>query len=55
MSSHTSKEPFDQDETSGFEDFLTPEQRLEAVAEILSAVTIRVIKKRHDQNQFPRA
>lgn len=31
-------------------EYLTPEQRLDAIAEILSAVTIRVIKKRHDQS-----
>ena len=29
-------------------DFLTPEQRLNAVADILSSVAIRVIKKRHE-------
>jgi hypothetical protein len=31
-------------------EFLTPEQRLDAIAEILAAVTIRVLKKRHDQD-----
>ena len=31
-------------------DYLTSEQRLDAIVEILAAVTARIIKKRHDQN-----
>jgi hypothetical protein len=42
------------------ESFLTPEQRLEALAEILAAIHLRIIKmriikKRHDQDPFPQA
>lgn len=35
---------------SEFEIHFSPEQRLEAVAEILADIAIRVIKKRHGQN-----
>jgi hypothetical protein len=35
---------------SEFEIHFSPEQRLEAVAEILADIAIRVIKKRHGEN-----
>jgi hypothetical protein len=56
--------PFDTGQLHGPEDcpenFLTPEQRLEALAEILAAIHLRIIKmriikKRHDQDPFPQA
>jgi hypothetical protein len=31
------------------EDFLTPEQRLEIVADVLSTIALRIIKKRHEK------
>lgn len=31
-----------------FEDFLTPQQRAEAIAEILSIVAVRIIRQRHE-------
>lgn len=34
-------------------DFLLPEQRLDAIAEILATITTRIINKHHDQNNFP--
>ena len=31
------------------EDFLTPQQRAEAIAEILATIALRMLKKRHEQ------
>jgi len=31
-----------------FDEFLTPEQRMEAASVILAAITLRILKKRHD-------
>lgn len=30
------------------EDFLTPQQRTDAIAEILSTIALRIIRKRHE-------
>lgn len=32
-------------------DFLTPEQRRDAIADILSTIALRVIKERHEQDE----
>jgi hypothetical protein len=33
------------------EDFLSPEQRLKAIADILGAIAIRVVRKQHEHNK----
>jgi hypothetical protein len=32
-------------------DFLTPEQRCQAVAEIMATITLRILKAEHEQDQ----
>lgn len=32
-------------------DFMTPEQRSQAIAEILSTIALRILKKRHEHNE----
>ncbi len=32
-------------------DFLTPEQRLEAIAEILGEIALNIVKQQHEQDQ----
>lgn len=32
-------------------DFLSPEQRLEAIAEILGEIAFTIVKKQHEQDQ----
>ena len=32
-------------------EFMTPQQRLTAIADILSTIAIRIVKKRHENNQ----
>lgn len=32
-------------------DFLTPEQRLDAIADILSTIALRIIRQRHEQDE----
>ena len=32
-------------------EFLTPEQRLTAIADILSTIAVRIIKKRHENTE----
>lgn len=44
---HTNQ-PTDESSPEQWAEFLTPEQRLTAIADILSTIAIRVIKKRHE-------
>lgn len=47
--------PQPENSEEGWRDFLTPEQRADAVAEILSTIALRILKQRHEQdNQSPR-
>ena len=38
-------------ETPQFEDFLTPEQRRQAIAEILGTMALKAVRKRHEAQQ----
>ena len=42
--------PAQQPDYEQWQDFLTPEQRLQAVANILGAIAVRVVKKRNTNN-----
>jgi len=52
MSQYPQQKPSN-DETQAlqFDEFLTPEQRLDAVAEILASIADRVIKKRRQRQE----
>lgn len=34
-------------------DFLTPEQRIDAIAEILSTIALRIVTKSHEPEDLP--
>ena len=38
-------------ESDPFEEFLTPQQRLEVVAEILATIALRVVTQSHEQHR----
>lgn len=46
-------QPQHQDKTSDGEiEFLTPEQRLEIVADILSTIALRIVKQNHEKDHL---